>query len=40
MSRRTLLKMRLASTIQAMLNPVVCAPFSSVLAGYAQEQLL
>jgi hypothetical protein len=24
----------------AMLNPVVCAPFSSLLVGYAQGELL
>jgi hypothetical protein len=28
------------SALQALLNLVVCAPFSSPLAGSAQEQLL
>jgi hypothetical protein len=36
----TLLKIGWESAMQAMLNPAGCAPFSSLLAGYAQGQLL
>ena len=40
LSWHTLLKIGQGKAMQAMLNPVVCAPFSSLQAGSAQEQLL
>jgi hypothetical protein len=39
-SPHTLLKIGWESAMQATLNPVVYAPFASLLAGCAQEQLL
>jgi hypothetical protein len=39
-SRRTLLKIAQESAMQAVLNPVKRASFSSLLAGFAQRQLL
>ena len=38
--RHTLLKIGQESVLQAMLNPIECAPFSSLQAGSAQELLL
>jgi hypothetical protein len=36
----TLLKIEQESTLQAMPNPIVHAPFSSLQAGFAQGELL
>jgi hypothetical protein len=39
-SHHTLLKIEQEIGVQALLNPILCGPFSSLQAGFAQGELL